>query len=133
MSDPNGASESPSPSKSSPEKLTFTKTEASMQDRLTLDRNIRFQLFPSETRVVGPVVIIQRARPDIPRSKPTVLLSHKVIFPDRSETVVAVECRALWAGHDGSAFDPKPGEFWKVAATRRNGIITAPTARSFLS
>lgn len=53
-----------------------------------------------------------------------VLLSNKLIFPDKSECVIAVETRPLWQGMDGAAFDADPSRPWRLAASVRNGIIT---------
>lgn len=98
-----------------------TTTEQSTTDRLT-DRfpltRCRLSLFPESTKLAGPVVILQAGKP-----RPTVLLSNKLIFPDGSEVVVGVPCRALWQGADGAAFDADPKTVWRIAASVRNGII----------
>lgn len=95
-------------------------TEASTTDRPTTSRNlaIRFQLFPTNTYMVGPVAILQAVKP-----RAMVFLSNKLIFPDKTEVVIAVETRPLWQGADGAAFDAIPGRAWRIAASFRNGII----------
>src|SRR5258708_9521096 len=74
-----------------------------------------FSIFPTNTALVGPVVILQKAHPSIQGTRPTVLLSHKLIFPDQTEVVIGVECRALWQGSDGAAFDAPRERAWRIA------------------
>lgn len=81
---------------------------------------IPFRLFPWGTKMVGPVVILQRQA--MARAA-RVLISHKLIFPDGAETVIAAECRALWGSAAESAFDVAPSTTWKIAASSRGGVI----------
>lgn len=80
-----------------------------------------------ETRLLGPVVILQRGTSitGITSTKPTVLLSEKLIFPDSTEIVVGKEMRALWNGHEGAAFDCNPLTSYKIASISARGIVTS--------
>jgi hypothetical protein len=104
----------------------LTPTEQSTGDRLMPIRqldNIHYRLFPSGTRIVGPVVVIQRARQGDRYSKATVMVSYKLLFPDGCQVVYACETRSLWAGVGEAAFDVPADSKWKVAAAQRGGII----------
>jgi len=96
----------------------FTLTGPFTPDPRTL--HIRFQVFPIRTRLVGPVVLLQKATPPQPA---TVMLSHKLIFPDGAEVVIAAHCRQLWAGYDGVAFDLPTNQHWQIASAISKGII----------
>jgi hypothetical protein len=102
------------PSKPNP---TCTTTEPSTPDLRTTPPTIHYRLFPLGTTMVGPVVILQG------KPRPMVLISNKLIFPDGTQIVAAVETRALWGGADGCAYDADPATKWKIAASVRNGII----------
>lgn len=89
----------------------------------------RFQLspFPPQTRLVGPVVLLQRARSitGTTSTRPTVLLSQKLIFPDGTEIVIGREMRPLWQSAEGAAFDCSASTRYKIAAISHNGIATS--------
>ena len=88
-----------------------------------------WSIFPAGTRLVGPVVVLQKSKPGISimgttSTKPMVLLSEKLIFPNGTEVVVGREMRNLWAGAEGAAFDCAPETKRKIAAISHNGIVT---------
>jgi hypothetical protein len=84
-------------------------------------------LFPPATLLLGPVVILQRGTSTtaITSTKPMVLLSQKLIFPNGTEVVIGKEMRPLWNGSEGAAFDCNPLTTYKIAAISHNGIVTS--------
>lgn len=94
----------------------FMQTEQFTLDRPTTSNQlILFQFFPSQTRIAGPVVILQGR---------TVLISYKLLLPD-ADIVIAAPCRRLWQGGSEQAFDIPQGITWKIAAIqRKSGLVT---------
>jgi hypothetical protein len=87
--------------------------------------HIHFRLFPPQTKLVGPVVILQQSKTTaITFTSRTVVLSLKLILPDRTEIVIGMPMRSVWSGADGTAFDQAPDRFWKIAAVSSRGVIT---------
>jgi hypothetical protein len=101
----------------------FTQTEQSTTDQRTPNLSTPCPLFPSGTKLIGPVVVLQKVSKLSPSNRPMVMLSHKLIFEDGTEIVIAAECRQLWAGQDGAAFDAAPSATWQIASALRAGII----------
>ena len=101
--------------------LTPTLMEQCISGRPTtnnLHTHYLLSIFPTNTKLVGPVIVLQRKQ-----GQAMVYLSNKLLLPDGTEVVISVECRQLWAGHDGVAFDAKPNSNWRIAASSRNGLI----------